>query len=111
MTGSVAGGVVADLGPMALIRAGGVHIAVTSRKVQAFDPAPFHRLGVDPAAWRILVLKSSVHFRADFGPLAQSVMTVLSPGAYDPDAANYPYQRLRAGVRYLPQGTAAHQAG
>ncbi len=104
MTGSVAGKVTADLGPMALLDCRGVRIAVTSRRVQAFDPAPFERLGVDPAAQRILVLKSSCHFRADFEPLADAVLSVLSPGAYDPDPAHYPYRRLRAGVRLRPGG-------
>jgi microcystin degradation protein MlrC len=102
MTGSVAGNVDADLGAMALLRCRGVQVAVTSRKVQAYDPAPFQRLGVDPAAHRILVLKSSCHFRADFEPLADAVLSVLAPGAYDPDAARYPYTRLRPGVRFAP---------
>ncbi|MGE0798066.1 MAG: M81 family metallopeptidase [Lautropia sp.] len=102
MTGRVAGQVTADLGAMALLRRDGVRIAVTSRRVQAYDPAPFARLGADPATARILVLKSSCHFRADFAPLADSVLTVVAPGAYDPDPANYPYRRLRAGVRMQP---------
>lgn len=103
LTGAVAGRVVADLGPMALLRCGGVQIAVTSRNVQAFDTAPFLRLGVDLGAQRILVLKSSCHFRAEFGPLADEILTVLAPGAYDPDASNYPYRRLRDGVRMVPR--------
>lgn len=101
-TGPVAGNVVADLGPMALLRAGGIHIAVTSRNVQAYDAAPFERLGADPAAARILVLKSSCHFRSVFAPMADSVMTVLSPGAYQPNPAACTYQRLRPGVRRMP---------
>lgn len=108
MTGTVAGNVVADLGRMALLRCGGVQVAVTSRRVQAYDPAPFEQLGVDPAAHRILVLKSSCHFRADFGPLAQAILTVLAPGSYDPDPSHYPYTRLRPGVRYRPASAMAH---
>src|SRR5690606_24450595 len=111
MTGSVAGGVVADLGPMALLRCGGVQVVVTSRRVQAYDPAPFHRLGVDPAKHRILVLKSSCHFRADFSAFAEKVLTVLAPGSYDPDPSHYPYTRLRPGVRYLPGYPETHRQG
>jgi len=102
MTGRVTGQAVADLGLMALLRCGGVDIAVTSRNVQAYDPAPFGRLGVDWTRRRIVVLKSSCHFRADFEPQAEAVLTVLAPGAYDPDPANYPYRRLRQGVRFTP---------
>lgn len=102
LTGQVTGQAVADLGLMALLRCGGVDIVVTSRNVQAYDPAPFDRLGVDWTASRILVLKSSCHFRADFEPGAEAVLSVLSPGAYDPDPARYPYRRLRQGVRFTP---------
>src|SRR6185295_15456725 len=69
-----------DLGPMALLRLGGVRIAVASRKQQAADQAMFRHLGIEPAEQRVLVLKSAVHFRADFGPLASDVLIVLAPG-------------------------------
>jgi len=106
-TGPVAGHVVADLGPLALLRTGGIQIAVSSRNVQAYDAAPFERLGADPRAARILVLKSSCHFRAVFAPMADSVMTVLSPGGYQPDPAACRYQRLRPGVRPMPRAQQA----
>jgi len=102
MTGNVTGRALADLGQMALLRCGGVEIAVTSKNVQAYDPAPFHRLDVDWTTRRIVVLKSSCHFRADFEPGAEAVLSVLAPGAYDPDPARYPYKRLRKGVRLKP---------
>lgn len=101
-TGAVAGNVEADLGHMALLRTGGMDIAVTSRNVQAYDAAPFERLGADPTAARILVLKSTCHFRAVFEPMADSVMTVLSPGKVQPDPAACRYQRLRPDVRPMP---------
>ena len=68
-TGPMYGGNRMDLGPMALLRpvaAPGVEIAVASRRLQAADRAILRHLGVDPAQRRILALKSSVHFRADF---------------------------------------------
>jgi microcystin degradation protein MlrC len=102
MTGAVAGRAIADLGLMALLRCGGVDIAVTSKNVQAYDPAPFHHLGVDWTTYRIVALKSSCHFRADFEPGAEAVLSVLAPGAYDPDTARYPYRLLRKDVRLAP---------
>jgi microcystin degradation protein MlrC len=110
LTGHVTGGAVADLGLMVLLRCEGVDIAVVSRNVQAYDPAPFDRLGVDWKACRVLVLKSSCHFRADFEPAAHAVLSVLSPGAYDPDPGHYPYRRLRPGVRLSP-GRPGAEAG
>ena len=102
--GAVAGGRHIDVGPMALLTVGGVSIAVTSKRLQAYDQAPFRHLGVEPARQKILALKSTCHYRAEFEPLAQEVIVVLAPGYYLADPARYPYRRLRAGVRLRPLG-------
>jgi microcystin degradation protein MlrC len=103
-SGKICGVMPADLGAMALLRCEGVQVIVTSQRMQTYDPAPFHHLGVDPAAQRILVLKSSCHFRADFEPMAAAVLTVIAPGGYLADATRYPYRRLRSGLRLSPLG-------
>ncbi|HEY7378797.1 MAG TPA: M81 family metallopeptidase [Steroidobacteraceae bacterium] len=91
-----------DLGPMALLRIDGVRIAVASRKQQAADQAMFRHLGVEPAEQRVLVLKSSVHFRADFGALASEILIVLAPGPSPADPSRLSFRRLRPGVRTSP---------
>ena len=88
-----------DLGPMALLRSGGVRIAVASRKQQAADQSMFRHLGVEPAEQRILALKSSVHFRADFGALASKILVVLAPGPSPADPAQLPFRKLRPAAR------------
>jgi microcystin degradation protein MlrC len=88
-----------DLGPMACLRTGGVRIVVASRKQQAADQAMFRHLGIEPAGQRILVLKSSVHFRADFGDLASEILIVTAPGPSPANPAQLPFRKLRAGVR------------
>ena len=92
------------LGPMALLRSGGVRVAVSSKKVQAMDQEPFLHLGVEPRAERIVALKSSVHFRAHFEPIADAVLVVESPGAMIVDPVKLPFRRLRPGVRMRPLG-------
>jgi microcystin degradation protein MlrC len=103
-TGRVSGGRDIDLGPMALLGVGGVAVAVTSKRMQALDQAPFRELGVEPQAQKILVLKSTCHFRAEFEPIAEKVIIVISPGGYRADPADYPYRHLRPGVRLRPLG-------
>jgi microcystin degradation protein MlrC len=88
-----------DLGPMACLRTGGVRIVVTSRKQQAADQAMFRHLGLEPGGQRILVLKSSVHFRADFGDLASEILIVTAPGRSPANPALLPFRKLRPGVR------------
>jgi microcystin degradation protein MlrC len=92
------------LGPMALLRSGGVRVAVSSKKVQAMDQEPFRHLGTEPRAERIVALKSSVHFRAHFEPIAEDVLVVESPGAMIVDPVKLPFKRLRPGVRMRPLG-------
>ena len=87
------------LGPMALLAVGGVRVAVASRKNQAADQEMFRHLGVEPAEEKILVLKSSVHFRAHFEPIAAEILVVAAPGPNPADLGDLTYRRLRPGVR------------
>src|SRR5581483_4113161 len=103
-TGPVSGGRDIDLGPMALLTVGGVSVAVTTKRMQALDQAPFRHLGVEPREQKILALKSTCHFRAEFEPIAEKVIVVIAPGGYLADPAGYPFQRLRPGVRLRPLG-------
>lgn len=93
-----------ELGSMALLRLDRVRIAVASRKQQAADQAIFRHLGVDPVEEKILVLKSSVHFRADFQEMASEVIVVEAPGYNWADTSKLAYKRLRKGVRTSPKG-------
>jgi len=107
-TGPMYKGFHMKLGPMAVLRAEagrrGVRVVVSSRKQQAADQAVFAHIGIDPAAPKILVLKSSVHFRNHFQDLAEEILIVLAPGPNVEDPAALPYRKLRAGVRLRPLG-------
>jgi microcystin degradation protein MlrC len=92
-----------ELGPMALLELGGVRIAVASRKQQAADQAMFRHLRAEPADHAVLVLKSSVHFRADFGAIAGRILVVEAPGPNIADPAKLPFRKLRPGMRTSPR--------
>lgn len=111
-TGPFYAGADMQLGPMALLRIGEtqVRVAVASRKVQAADQAMFRHLGVEPADIGILGLKSSVHFRADFGPISKDILIVRAPGPVVADPADLPYRNLRDGVRLGPTGPTYRRA-
>ena len=49
-------------------------------------------------------MKSSVHFRADFEPIAEAVLVVQSPGEMVADPVDLPFRRLRPGLRMRPLG-------
>ncbi len=90
------------LGPMACLEADGLSIVIASRKQQAADQSMFRHLGVEPAHQRVLLLKSSVHFRADFAGLAGEILIVRAPGPSPADPATLEFKRLRPGVRLAP---------
>ena len=102
--GPCVGGREAQLGPTALLTIGGVSIVVASKRMQAYDLEIFRHIGVEPTAQKILVVKSTCHFRADFEPIAERVLIAVAPGAHLVDAREYPYKHLRAGVRLEPLG-------
>ncbi len=61
-------------------------------------------VGIEPQAQKILALKSSVHFRADFQPIAEEILIVAAPGANPVDNRDLPYKRIRKGIRLMPLG-------
>jgi microcystin degradation protein MlrC len=87
---------------MALLEVGGVQIAVASRKQQAADQAMFRHLRAEPAEYAVLALKSSVHFRADFGAIASRILVVEAPGPNVADPSQLPFRGLRPGMRLRP---------
>ena len=95
-----------DIGPCAVLQIGGIEIVVASKRMQAFDQDIFKHIGIEPAERRILVLKSTCHFRADFDPIASHTLVAVAPGAHIVDPRVYPYKYLRGGVRLLPMGEA-----
>ena len=100
------GGRQMEMGPSACLRIGGVRIVVASHKSQLADQAMYRYVGIEPTTEKILVNKSSVHFRADFEPIAARLLICAAPGAMPADTASLPWTRLRPGIRIKPNGPA-----
>ena len=106
--GEMARGVRTALGPMARLRVADpdteVRVLVGGKRYQCLDLAVFRHLGIEPTEQRLLVVKSTVHFRADFDPIAAETLLVVEPGAHPCRLVDLPYQNLRAGIRLEPMG-------
>ncbi len=100
-TGPMFKGSAMELGPMAALRYGGVEIAVASERMQAADRSMFRHVGIDPDGCRVMVLKSSVHFRADFAH-AKAMLVADAPGLNPVNHDALAYRRLRPDVRRMP---------
>jgi microcystin degradation protein MlrC len=95
-----------DMGPSACLRIGDVRVVVSSHKAQLADQSMYRYVGIEPMEQAILVNKSSVHFRADFEPIAETLLICAAPGAMPADTATLPWTRLRPGIRLRPNGPA-----
>lgn len=93
-----------DMGPSACLRIDDVRVVVSSHKAQLADQAMYRYVGIEPTEQAILVNKSSVHFRADFEPIAETLLICAAPGAMPADTASLPWTRLRPGIRIKPNG-------
>jgi len=105
-TGPMFAGARMTLGPTALLDIEGVRVIVTSAQEQAADQEMFRHVGIEPAETPILVLKSSVHFRADFEPIAAEILVVEAPGPVALDNRTLDFKKLRPGLRIMPGGPA-----
>ena len=83
------------LGDCALVETGGVQIVLISLRNQAMGSDLFTKLGVDLAAKKIVVVKSSQHFYASFSKVAQKVIYVGAPGAVTLDLKTLPYKKIK----------------
>jgi microcystin degradation protein MlrC len=103
-SGPYYGGRKMKMGPSACLRIGDVRVVVSSHKAQLADQAMYRFVGIEPTGQSILVNKSSVHFRADFEPIAEKLIICAAPGAMPADTAALPWTRLRPGIRVKPNG-------
>jgi microcystin degradation protein MlrC len=105
-TGPMSGGAHFRMGPTAVLRIGGVRVIVTSAITQTKDQAVLRHIGIDPTQQKIVALKSSVHFRADFQAMAEAVLVVEAPGPNIADHLKMDFKKLRKGLLLTPFGPA-----
>lgn len=103
-TGPMDCGLKLHLGPMALLRGGGVRAVVSSDKHRATDQALLAHLGVEAREQKIIALKESTHFLSDYGDIASAVLVVEGPGPNIVDTLKIPYERLGPNIRIAPLG-------
>jgi microcystin degradation protein MlrC len=83
-------GVGNSLGPAARVTVGGLHVIVASRRNQVRSPDVFRGLGLEPERIKLLVVKSTNHFRAEFEKIAAEILYVAPPDVF----SNVPFTRI-----------------
>lgn len=102
LTGPMMRGLTVKLGPSACLEIDGVRIAVVSGKKQLLDRELIRMVGLHAEQMRIVVVKSSNHFRADFTPIASHVLVAKAAGPMAADPADLPWRKLPAAIRRRP---------
>ena len=83
------------VGPTAVLDVNDCKIILISNRRQTLDPEMIRFVGIDPAAEKILVVKSSIHYRAAFEPLARAILEVDAPGLSSSNLARFAFTRVR----------------
>lgn len=105
-TGEMYRGVTACIGATCLLALNtpgtDIHIVVSSYRTQCLDQAFFTHFGIDLTAEKIIAVKSTVHYRADFTDIAEHFINAGVPGIFACDLRQVDYQHLRTGIRLGP---------
>ena len=84
-----------QLGDCAAIRVGGVRVVLITNRTQALGLELFRNVGIEPTECKLLVVKSTNHFMAAYGPIAKKVIYVESSGPLRRDHRKVPYTKVQ----------------
>ncbi len=106
--GEMYAGCEVKIGPMALLKVVAdncdVQVMISTERYACTDLAVYSHLGIDPLEYALLVVKSTVHFRAAFEPISDHILSVAAPGLHPCQLGELNYQKLRSHVRLGPCG-------
>jgi len=93
-------GVQVNLGPTAVLEVegnhgGSVQVVTTSLRYQPTDLEVLRSQGIEPTEQQIIVVKSSVHYRAAFTPVARQIIEVDTPGLTSPHIDKLDLKRIQ----------------
>ena len=93
------------LGDCAAVRVGGVEIVLVSNRHQALGLELFRNVGIEPTKKKLVVVKSTNHFMAAYGPIAKKVIYIDSDGPLSRDFRRIPYTRINRPIWPLDEKT------
>ncbi|MNT47308.1 hypothetical protein D3C72_1840130 [compost metagenome] len=88
-------GTPALLGDTAVVRTRGVTLVMTTNRTQAMGTDLFTQFGVDLAAMKLIIVKSSQHFYASYSQVGRHVIYVETPGAITNDLNTLPFVKRK----------------
>ncbi len=95
ITGPMGTGSKMNMGHTVLLDTGNVLIAVISRHIEPYDLGCFSSLGIDPMKKKYLMLKSRIHYRATFMPIAKKIIECAGVGVCTSDYDQLTFKHVR----------------
>lgn len=91
-TGPMKTGAMNDLGRAIRLQCGDadLEVVVTENRVQPWDAEVFRHVGIQPKRLDVVAVKSAVHYRADFGPMASEFISVDESASLEYDRITRP---------------------
>ena len=100
------------LGTTVVLDVDDIKVLLISYRWQTLDPEMIRFVGLDPLGHKILVVKSTIHYRAAFEPIAKEIIEVDAPGLSSSNLSRFEFERIRRPIfpldpdtPYLPEGT------
>ena len=72
-----------------------IAVVLTDNRVQPYDAEIWRHVGVQPERQDIIVVKSAVHYQADYGPMASHIVQINGPGLASMDPRTFEFKRVR----------------
>lgn len=93
--GNFSKGAKINIGLTGVLNCNGIKVIISEKRVQTLDREIIRFTGIQPEEQAIIVVKSTVHFRADFEPISSKIIEVDSPGLVVSDITKLEFKHLR----------------
>ena len=87
-----------DMGPCAVLKAGGLRVLLTTYKTPPFDLGQLRSQGIEPESAGCIVVKAAVAHRRAYDPIAGASFTVETTGPCASRLGRFPYTAVRRPV-------------
>ncbi len=90
-----------NMGPSAVVRAGGIRILLTTHKTPPMDLGQLRSQGIVPEELYMVGIKAAVSHKAAYDPVLTASYYVDTPGLGSSDLRRFPYKHVRHPIRPL----------
>jgi len=87
-----------NMGKSVVLNVKGIDVILTEVATQATDLGVYHSMGLDPTDYKILLVKSCVHYRVVHDAIAKKTIELDLPGWHGTRLAAFPWKKLKRPV-------------